>query len=56
MHSFLAYIKEFTVLRIHMKTGENKRRVLKIDFSKYGKHSIELNSKNCIRYVMMQKS
>lgn len=44
MHSFLAYIIKFTMLRINMQTGENKStHVLKIDFSRYGKHSRELN-------------
>lgn len=38
MHSFLAYIMEFTMLWLNMQTDENKSTRAKIDFCRYGKH------------------
>lgn len=38
MHSFLAYIMEFTMLWINMQTDENDSTGAKIDFCRYGNH------------------
>lgn len=49
MQSVLAYIIKLTMLRMNMQTGKKKStRMLNIDFSRYSKHSRELNPEKTV--------